>query len=101
MTDCKVIKILKQMREEERELVTADFDTDTTIGFTRGDKAEALNVAIFELENRDKFYIAKDAIEEKIKELQPYIYEGKNAPQDFLQYRVKAKIQGYKELLGE
>lgn len=46
-------------------------------------------------------YISKEAIREKIKELQPYIYEGKNAPQDFLQYRVKAKIQGYKELLGE
>ena len=101
MTDCKVIKILKQMREEERKLIAADFDTETTIGFTHGDKVEALNVAIFELENRDKFYIAKDVIEEKIKELQPYIYEGKNAPQDFLQYRVKAKIQGYKELLGD
>ena len=70
MMDCKVIKILKQMREEERELVTADFDTDTTIGFTHGDKAEALNVAIFELENKNKFYIDKDTIEEKILELQ-------------------------------
>lgn len=46
-------------------------------------------------------YISKEAIREKIKELESYIYESKNAPQDFLQYRVKAKIQGYKELLGE
>lgn len=46
-------------------------------------------------------YIPKEAIREKIKELEPYIYKGENAPQDFLQYRVKAKIQGYKELLKE
>ena len=46
-------------------------------------------------------YISKDKIREKIKELERYIYTGKNAPQDFLQYRVKAKIQGYKELLGD
>ena len=46
-------------------------------------------------------YVPKEVIREKIKELERYIYTGKNAPQDFLQYRVKAKIQGYKELLGE
>lgn len=46
-------------------------------------------------------YISKDKIREKIKELERYIYTGKNALQDFLQYRVKAKIQGYKELLGD
>lgn len=46
-------------------------------------------------------YISKEAIRNKIKDLESYIYTGENAPQDFLQYRVKAKIQGYKELLGE
>lgn len=45
--------------------------------------------------------ISKEAIRNKIKDLESYIYTGKNAPQDFLQYRVKAKIQGYKELLGD
>ena len=38
---------------------------------------------------------------DNIEELESYIYKGENGPQDFLQYRVKAKIQGYKELLGE
>lgn len=46
-------------------------------------------------------YVPKEAIKEKIEELESYIYKGENGPQDFLQYRVKAKIQGYKELLGE
>lgn len=45
--------------------------------------------------------ISKEAIRNKIKDLESYIYTGENAPQDFLQYRVKAKIQGYKELLGD
>ena len=37
----------------------------------------------------------------EIEELKSYIYKGKNAPQDFLQYRIKDKIQGYEELLKE
>lgn len=45
--------------------------------------------------------ISKEAIRNKIKDLESYIYTDENAPQDFLQYRVKAKIQGYKELLGD
>lgn len=53
------------------------------------------------LQMQIKDSIPKEIIREKIKELEKYIYTGKNAPQDFLQYRVKAKIQGYKELLGE
>lgn len=46
-------------------------------------------------------YIPKKVIKDKIEELERFIYKGKNAPQDFLQYRVKAKIQVLKELLGE
>lgn len=46
-------------------------------------------------------YISKQKIKDKIKELERFIYSGKNAPRDFLQYRVIAKIQGYKELLEE
>lgn len=42
------------MREEEKELICADFDTETTLGYTHGDKAEALNVAIYELENKEE-----------------------------------------------
>ena len=40
-------------------------------------------------------------IQEKIEDLKRYIYTGENAPQDFLQYRVKAKIQILEELLEE
>lgn len=98
MTDCKVIKILKQMREEERKLIAADFDTETTIGFTHGDKVEALNIAIFELENRDKFYIAKDAIEEKIKELQNY---NNNLNDEMVICTNIMKTQVLDELLGD
>lgn len=38
-------------------------------------------------------------IKDKIEELKRFIYTGENAPQDFLQYRVKAKIQALQELL--
>ena len=51
------------------------------------------------IERAEKEFIAKDKIREKIKELKKYIYTGENAPQDFLQYRVKAKIQVLQELL--
>lgn len=44
-------------------------------------------------------YILKSKIKEKIEELEKYIYKGENAPQDFLQYRIKAKIQALQELL--
>lgn len=45
--------------------------------------------------------IPKQLIRDKIEELEKYIYIGKNAPQDFLQYRIKAKIQVLEELLGD
>lgn len=45
--------------------------------------------------------IPKSKIKEKIEELEKYIYKGENAPQDFLQYRIKAKIQVLQELLEE
>lgn len=46
-----------------------------------------------------KDYIPKLKIKEKIEELEKYIYKGENAPQDFLQYRIKAKIQVLQELM--
>lgn len=88
MMDSKVINVLKKMREEEKELICADFDTETTLGYTHGDKAEALNVAIFELENKDKFYIDKTVIEDKIEEYKGKINEEYNL--------IKAKSYGVK-----
>lgn len=44
-------------------------------------------------------YIPKSKIKDKIEELEKYIYKGENAPQDFLQYRIKAKIQVLQELM--
>lgn len=41
----------------------------------------------------------RENIQDKIEELKKFIYTGENAPQDFLQYRVKAKIQALQELL--
>lgn len=46
-------------------------------------------------------YIPKKKIKDKIEELKNYIYTGVNAPQDLLQYRIKAKIQGFQEFLEE
>ena len=46
-------------------------------------------------------YIPKQKIKDKIEELKNYIYTGVNAPQDLLQYRIKAKIQGFQEFLEE
>ena len=46
-------------------------------------------------------YIPKSKIKEKIEELEKYIYKGENAPQDFLQYRIKAKIQVLNELMED
>lgn len=40
-------------------------------------------------------------IQEKIADLKRFIYTGEKAPQDFLQYKVKAKIQVLEELLEE
>lgn len=45
--------------------------------------------------------ISKNKIRNAIEQLKPYIYVGENAPQDFLQYKVKAKIQILEELLQE
>lgn len=94
MMDSKVISILKEMREKERELICADIDTDTKIRFTHGDKAEALNVAIYELEHKDKFYVDKEVIREKIKEY-------KEIPSFGIFQSKEPIIRVLKELLGE
>lgn len=57
MVDTRVIDILKQMYKEERSLL----GTENTNEYTHGDKAEALNNAIFMYENRQEF-IDKDIL---------------------------------------
>lgn len=104
MTDCKIISILKKMREEEKELICADFDTETTLGYTHGDKAEALNTAIFALEYKDKFYIDKSVIEDKIEELKiSGKTETRNNKNEVIEerYFLQDEIDILKELLGE
>ena len=46
-------------------------------------------------------FIPVSKVKGKIEELEKYIYKGKNAPQDFLQYRIKAKIQALQELMED
>lgn len=102
--DSKVINILKKMREEEKELICADFDTETTLGYTHGDKAEALNTAIFELEHKDEFYIDKSVIEDKIEELKiSGKTEIRNNKNEVIEehYFLQDEIDILKELLGD
>lgn len=75
------------MKEEEKNLIGTDIDTDIK-DYTHGDKVEALNTAIFELEHKDKFYIDKTVIEDKIEEYKGKINEEYNL--------IKAKSYGVK-----
>ena len=99
MTDCKIISILKKMREEEKELICADFDTETTLGYTHGDKAEALNNAIFELEHKDEFYIDKSVIEDKIEKLKQKLNTDNNIRIYTLKDSYELQISILQELL--
>ena len=58
MVDIKVVDILKTMYQEERNKIGTE---NTNISYTHGDKAEALNNAIFMYENKDEF-IDKDIL---------------------------------------
>lgn len=99
MMDSKVINILKKMREEEKELICADFDTETTLLYTHGDKAEALNTAIFGLEFKDKFYIDKSVIEDKIEELKQNLNTNNNIRIYTLKESYELQISILQELL--
>lgn len=104
MRDCKIISILKKMKEEEKNLIGTDIDTETTLGYTHGDKAEALNVAIFELEHKDEFYIDKSVIEDKIEELKiSGKTEIRNNKNEVIEehYFLQDEIDILKELLGD
>ena len=58
MVDIKIVDILKTMYKEERNQLGRE---NTNIGYTHGDKAEALNNAIFMYENKNEF-IEKDIL---------------------------------------
>lgn len=58
MVDLKIMDILKTMYHEERKKIGIE---NTNTGYTHGDKAEALNNAIFMYENRNEF-IDKDIL---------------------------------------
>lgn len=79
------IKVLENLIAKNKEL-----EKENIIIKTAKEEVEEL------LENS----IPISKIQEKIEDLKRYIYTGENAPQDFLQYRVKAKIQVLEELLG-
>lgn len=98
MMDCKIINILKKMKEEEKNLIGTDIDTDIK-DYTHGDKAEALNTAIFELEHKDKFYIDKSVIEDKIKELKQYLNTNNNIRIYTLKESYELQINTLQEIL--
>lgn len=103
MMDSKVINILKKMKEEEKNLIGTDIDTDIK-DYTHGDKAEALNTAIFELEHKDEFYIDKSVIEDKIEELKiSGKTEIRNNKNEVIEehYFLQDEIDILKELLGD
>ena len=59
---------------------------------------KAFMKSIFD-EDIEKEFIRVQKVKDKIEELEKWIYTGKNAPQDFLQYRIKAKIQVLQDLI--
>lgn len=79
-----LVNIIKKLQKENEEL--KDFKKQVT-------DIESTNFIKY------KNYIPIQEIKDKIEELKRFIYTGENAPQDFLQYRVKAKIQALQELL--
>lgn len=105
-----ILNLINKLQKENEELkeyitIAPNLDEMTAIKY-RNIRQDAYIQGRAEEQQRAeqiiyKNYISKQKIKDKIKELERFIYRGKNAPQDFLQYRVKAKIQGYKELLEE
>lgn len=88
--------------EKEYSIMLSQLD-EREINYKRVLKEnEELKADNYELNNRindllDNISIQK--VKDKIEELEKWIYTGENAPQDFLQYRIKAKIQVLQELI--
>ena len=88
--------------EKEYSIMLSQLD-EREINYKRVLKEnEELKADNYELNNRindllDNIPIQK--VKDKIEELEKWIYTGENAPQDFLQYRIKAKIQVLQELI--
>lgn len=88
--------------EQEYSIMLSQLD-EREINYKRVLKEnEELKADNYELNNRindllDNISIQK--VKDKIEELEKWIYTGENAPQDFLQYRIKAKIQVLQELI--
>lgn len=59
MIDTRVVDILESMYHEERNKIGTE---NTNMAYTHGDKAEALNNAIFMYKNKDEFFIDKDIL---------------------------------------
>ena len=85
-------KINGELREKVKKLENYINPSKARISYF--DTKKGANVVI-------EGFIPKQKIKDKIEELKPYIYKGENAPQDFLQYRIKAKISVLEELLEE
>ena len=88
--------------EKEYSIMLSQLD-EREINYKRVLKEnEELKADNYELNNRindllDNISIQK--VKDKIEKLEKWIYTGENAPQDFLQYRIKAKIQVLQELI--
>lgn len=85
----------KKLQEEFKQ-IDHECDRLEKIDFEKDMKIKELQK---ENEKLKEYSIPIQKIKDKIKELEKWIYIGENAPQDFLQYRVKAKIQALQELL--
>lgn len=85
----------KKLQEEFKQ-IDHECDRLEKIDFEKDMKIKELQK---ENEKLKEYSIPIQKIKDKIKELEKWIYTGENAPQDFLQYRVKAKIQALQELL--
>ena len=101
MVDKKVINILETMYQAEREQIGTE---NTKLDYTHGDKAEALNNAIFLYKNINEFYINKDTLRD-IKEgleLKLKVYRQGNIELTEIQkYELGAELSLINELLQE
>ncbi len=100
MVDIKIVDILKEMKKEETDKIGTE-NSNTT--YTHGDKAEALNNAIFIYEHKDD-YINKDILRQKKKDLEHKLEVHKQGTwtlSENQKYELGAELSFINELLGE